>query len=151
MLPLLKRHTIQVLVAAGHTYVDVARFADVHERTVRRVQMIQQSYGKDMPADRREILNFINGQRSGRTVSVEAKTQPQRRAVAFWPKKPMRYGASPTVASWNQPQRDSLGTRLSSGCVNGPVAAGYGGVSAVPTSSSHLRSANVASKHQGSA
>lgn len=37
MLPLLKRHTIQVLVAAGHTHVDVARFAGVNERTVRRV------------------------------------------------------------------------------------------------------------------
>lgn len=37
MLPRLKRHTIQVLVAAGHAYVDVARFAAVNERTVRRV------------------------------------------------------------------------------------------------------------------
>lgn len=37
MLSSLKRHTIQVLVAAGHTYVDVARFAGVNERTVRRV------------------------------------------------------------------------------------------------------------------
>ena len=37
MLPPLKRHTIQVLVAAGHLYVEVARFAGVNERTVRRV------------------------------------------------------------------------------------------------------------------
>ena len=37
MLPPLKRHTIQVLVAAGHAPVDVARFAGVNERTVRRV------------------------------------------------------------------------------------------------------------------
>jgi len=37
MLPPLKRHTIQVLVAAGHGPVDVARFAGVNERTVRRV------------------------------------------------------------------------------------------------------------------
>ena len=37
MLSLLKRHTIQVLVAAGHMHVDVARFAGVNERTVRRV------------------------------------------------------------------------------------------------------------------
>lgn len=34
MLSSLKRDTIQVLVAAGHTYVDVARFAGVNERTV---------------------------------------------------------------------------------------------------------------------
>ncbi len=37
MLPPLTRHTIHVLVAAGHTHVDVARFAGVDERTVRRV------------------------------------------------------------------------------------------------------------------
>lgn len=37
MLPPLKRHTIHVLVAAGHTHVEVARFVGVNERTVRRV------------------------------------------------------------------------------------------------------------------
>ena len=37
MLSVLKRHAIQVLVAAGHMHVEVARFVGVHERTVRRV------------------------------------------------------------------------------------------------------------------
>ena len=37
MLSVLKRHAIQVLVAAGHLYVEVARFVGVDERTVRRV------------------------------------------------------------------------------------------------------------------
>jgi len=37
MLAILKRHAIQVLVAAGHMHVEVARFVGVHERTVRRV------------------------------------------------------------------------------------------------------------------
>jgi transposase len=37
MLSVLKRHAIQVLVAAGHLHVEVARFVGVDERTVRRV------------------------------------------------------------------------------------------------------------------
>jgi transposase len=37
MLSVLKRHAIQVLVAAGHMHVEVARFVGVHARTVRRV------------------------------------------------------------------------------------------------------------------
>ena len=37
MLSVLKRHAIQVLVAAGHMQVEVARFVGVHVRTVRRV------------------------------------------------------------------------------------------------------------------
>jgi hypothetical protein len=37
MLSVLKRHAIQVLVAAGHLHVEVVRSVGVAERTVRRV------------------------------------------------------------------------------------------------------------------
>jgi hypothetical protein len=105
------RHTfISLALTAGANLFAIAEYCGTS------VQMIQQSYGKYMPADRREILKFISGQRSGRTASVGAKTQPPRSAVAFWPRKPMRIEASLTITSWNQPQRDLVGTRSSSGC-----------------------------------
>ena len=37
MLPLLKRHEVQVLLGAGHTHAEVAKLSGVSERTVDRI------------------------------------------------------------------------------------------------------------------
>ncbi len=86
------RHTfISLALTAGANLLGVAEYCGTS------VQMIQSSYGRYMPADRREILNYIGGQRGAKTgISGEAKTQPVRSAVAFWAEKPLWNKASPT-------------------------------------------------------
>ena len=80
MLSLLKRHTIQVLVAAGHTSVDVARFAGVDERTVRRV-------AREAPVT--QLENIAPAHRVGRPSTAE----PYRQLVTDV------LGESPTLLS----------------------------------------------------
>jgi transposase len=66
MLPLLKRHAIHVLVTAGHTYVDVARFVGVNERTVRRV-------AREAPVT--QLEDIVSPQRVGRPSTAEPYRQ----------------------------------------------------------------------------
>ncbi len=63
MLSLLKRHTIQVLVGAGHSYVEVARFAGANERTVRRIAR---------EAAVTELEDVVRPHRIGRPSTVES-------------------------------------------------------------------------------
>src|SRR4029453_8200764 len=69
MLSVLKRHAIQVLVAAGHLHIEVARFVGVDERTVRRV-------AKEAPVTELHLAASLQS-RGGR----HTKAEPYRQFV----------------------------------------------------------------------
>ncbi|HUL03400.1 MAG TPA: hypothetical protein VLV16_09260 [Gemmatimonadales bacterium] len=71
MFPALKRHAIQVLVAAGRMqHVEIARFVGVDERTVRRV-------AKEAPVTE---IDFVSPSSSG--IGRPSKAEPFRQFVA---------------------------------------------------------------------
>jgi hypothetical protein len=71
MFPPLKRHAIQVLVAAGRMqHVEIARFVGVDERTVRRI-------AKEAPVTE---IDFVSP--SSSRIGRPSKTEPYRQFVA---------------------------------------------------------------------
>lgn len=77
------RHTfISLALTAGANLFGLARYVGSSP------QMIEQRYGRYMPANERELLQYVDEPRR--------KTRPATAAVAFSPKKPLRIKASPT-------------------------------------------------------
>ena len=73
MIPLLKRHEVQVLLRAGHTQKDVAARAGVSLRAVRRIQKEEEVTGADDASERH-----------ARAVGRPSKATPYSEPVRAW-------------------------------------------------------------------